>query len=682
MKENRNLKLPKYLQNEKFRFIKLKKNSKEPVSGEHWKDHLLKYNDPELISWLKKGGNYGVVGGYGDLRILDIDNKELAESMYKRIDSFTVQTCGNLYHFYFTSEYEENHAYKNGEIRSNNLYVVGPNCYAIDKKKGHKGYYTLVKDIEIKKISKEELAILVNELKGELTEEKPIDNTRSGQEQVMVCDLRSKGKTFAQVDEYMTACRFPKWCSAPLAYKYATYDFAIGSHVKRRSKKKGNLEYGNTLDKAISILVTNKIELADKFIKIQPIYFDSYLNWWLWRNKKYCWELVDETDLLNDISKNSYASTINYKEKTELIEALRQRGRLNKPKDPPKTWVQFKDTIVDIKTKKRFPASSEYFITNPIPWKVGESGYTPTIDKIFTDWMAGQDDSWKETLLEICAYSLLPDYPLHIMFALLGSGANGKTTFAKILEKFVGKNNTSSTDIDLISELQSERAKIFKKLLCTMGEIDKGIFKQTKWLKRLSGDDSIPMRDLYKKSMDFYNYAKIIMAANKLPATPDKSKGFFRRWVCIDFKNTFENRGIKIEDTIPDVEFENLAYKCIDILYNLLYVNGKFTNQGTIEMQEQRYEERASPILEFIDKYYSKDPTSFVSLPSFCFKYNDFLKKEKMPEQSNREIASILRTNGFEIKKTFIPSSGGNTTVNHILGLKEEEDSENIMTFD
>ena len=37
--------IPKQLQNYEFRFIKLQKKSKMPITGEKWKDNLLKYND-------------------------------------------------------------------------------------------------------------------------------------------------------------------------------------------------------------------------------------------------------------------------------------------------------------------------------------------------------------------------------------------------------------------------------------------------------------------------------------------------------------------------------------------------------------------------------------------------------------------------------------------------------------
>ncbi len=40
-----------------------------------------------------------------------------------------------------------------GEIRANNYMVVAPGCYAIDKKKGHEGSYTIAKDLSVMQIT-------------------------------------------------------------------------------------------------------------------------------------------------------------------------------------------------------------------------------------------------------------------------------------------------------------------------------------------------------------------------------------------------------------------------------------------------------------------------------------------------------------------------------------------------
>ena len=78
-----------------------------------WEKKPYKYNDPKLIQHLKEGKNYGVIGGYGNLRMLDIDDKSKVEyfkDFFK--DTFMVQTGSGGLHIYFISEYATNHVLK------------------------------------------------------------------------------------------------------------------------------------------------------------------------------------------------------------------------------------------------------------------------------------------------------------------------------------------------------------------------------------------------------------------------------------------------------------------------------------------------------------------------------------------------------------------------------------------
>jgi len=76
----------------------------------------------------------------------------------------------------------------------------------------------------------------------------------------------------------------------------------------------------------------NKMDLAKKFIERQPIYYESKNTFYVWNFEKYVWEVKDETHILNLIYLASGANTINSKEKNEILESIRQVGRLNKPK--------------------------------------------------------------------------------------------------------------------------------------------------------------------------------------------------------------------------------------------------------------------------------------------------------------------------------------------------------------
>ena len=80
-----------------------------------------------------------------------------------------------------------------------------------------------------------------------------------------------------------------------------------------------------------------------------------------------------------------------------------------------------------------------------------------------------------------------------------------------------------------------ESFKLYKKLVCTMGETNFNVLNKTSLLKKLTGQDLIGFEFKNKKPFDDYNYAKIMIASNSLPVSSDTSEGFYRRWMILDF---------------------------------------------------------------------------------------------------------------------------------------------------
>lgn len=234
--------IPKQLQEEEFRFVLLKPKTKVAFESE-WQKKGYKFNDPKLLQHLNKGGNYGVIGGFGNVVIFDVDDKTLAEQLINTFQTFTIKTCGGTYHFYFKTGYNTNHVLSDskGEIRANNYYVVGPNCYAIDTKKKHEGPYKIKKDLPLLEISPSGFETIIQPyLKTTKTEKVDgDDNTRSAIEYRQICSLISKGLNKEDVFTQMSA--FDKWNKTPGPYREYTYKKAFDFISKHGIKKKTNI---------------------------------------------------------------------------------------------------------------------------------------------------------------------------------------------------------------------------------------------------------------------------------------------------------------------------------------------------------------------------------------------------------------------------------------------------------
>lgn len=416
---------------------------------------------------------------------------------------------------------------------------------------------------------------------------------------------------------------------------------------------------------------SNYFDMADQFIKIQPLYYNEKKLWWAWNYNDKCWRLIDETDILNVINAKVHGLKLfESKQKNEILTALQMRSRLNAPKEAPDSWVQFKNKIYDYKTKECFEATPEYFITNPIPFEIGDTEETPTIDKWIIEWVG---EKWKPTIYEIIAFTCVPHYKINRIFCLNGEGRNGKSTLLHIIRTFVGQKNCCSSSMDTILSRPFESAKLFKKLVCEMGEINSGIFRKTELIKKLVGSDTIGFEFKGKDGFDGYNYAKIIIATNKLPETTDKTTGFYSKWIIIDFLNRFKENP-NFLDALPQSEFNALAKKCLRIISELMQ-RGEFTNEGTPEEKALRYEEKSSPFNDFIKLEMEKEEG--VSTPFFQIynEYKAYCEQRTLRLPSKVEVSRILKAKGFcETVVKWSLADGRETTVRAYLGLRFKEE--------
>lgn len=404
-------------------------------------------------------------------------------------------------------------------------------------------------------------------------------------------------------------------------------------------------EDSQRLDHAIKFFV-DKIHLAKQFITIIPLFYDVAGLFWVWNFQLKKYEIKDDVHLLNKIDNCANANIISSKERTEILNALKQVGRLNQPIKLENEWIQTKGEITNILTGERKEATPIYFITNPIPYKIGKSEETPKMDIIFEEWV-GKD--YVKTLYQIIAYCLYTDYPLHKVFWFVGAGLNGKSCFLRLLKKFIGLENITATELDILVQSRFEITRLYKKLVCMMGEANISQLDKTSYIKKLTGGDLINFEYKNKTPFTDTSYAKLLIATNNLPTTTDKTIGFYRRNLIIDFNKTFSEAKDILMD-VPEEEYENLVLKCITILSELLK-NRQFHNEGSIEERIKRYEDRSDPMEKFWAENIIEDYESRIYKHEFREQLKNWCSAHKFRQFSDRDIIHFMKNKSISEQK-------------------------------
>lgn len=432
----------------------------------------------------------------------------------------------------------------------------------------------------------------------------------------------------------------------------------------------------------VGLNITNYIENVEKFHKVQPFFYDNSGLFWFWDKHEFKYKIYDDIDILNSLESlmKFEGQTTNQKLRSQYLDSFKRVGRKNIPLTAPITWVQLKDKIFDIENNNIFDVTPKYFFTNPIPQNVGEIEDTPTLDKIFSEWVGERNIV---ILYEIISYCLVRDYPIHRIFCFVGSGNNGKTCFLRLLNSFVGSYNCTSTELDTLLNSRFEVTKLHKKLICLMGETDFTTMKKTSMLKKLSGQDQIGFEYKNKNPFEDVNYAKITIATNNLPITDDKTRGFYRRWLIIDFPNEFNEKKDILKD-IPLIEYDNLTRKCLRILKELLEKR-EFTNEGSIDDRQRKYEEVSNILGKFILERCYKNVDGEITFTDFYSKFCEYCRQHKHRVMSGQMVGKLLGKEGFErVRKSIsklddISQERITTTIYVILGLKFKEETQSKL---
>lgn len=689
--------LHKAFRDERYRFTLVYSGLKRPKGNKWTTENVHTWDDPKIQECLDNGGNIGIHCGYRGLVVIDFDTEESEKEICPLLPvTRTIRSAGKgRKHLHFFCNELRNgwgidHPIEkdaNGKgIRIVDVLGAGKQALippSINATTGRQ--YELINDMEPATITKSELEAVFFKYMGKEKNK----NTNSENLPDLIPVLKQAGM---DVSRNPTKCLWHGSvggkCFSFNDKVYHCFHCDESGNVVSFVKKHYNLNYLKACEKlGIKPIIKlnlsqgrrfgmTDLDIADEFIKSQPLFYDRKGLWWGWDLNNLIWIRIDETDILNGIDlETNLTNSTNASVKASIMEALRRKARLYNPTEPPITWVQFGRDIVDIKTLTSYKPNSKVFMRNSIPWKVGVSEETPMIDDLLKSWVGDKDVF---TLKEIMAYCLYRDYPIHRVFALIGAGRNGKSTYLNLIKKFIGLENFATTDLNNLLENRFESATLYLKLAGLMGECSEKTLTRTDMLKRLSGQDETRVELKGKMPFSCTNYAKLIMSMNALPMTMDNSLGFYSRWLIINFnKNTFANEKDVLGE-IPSFEMENLVCFSLKALQSLLN-RGRFANEGDFKEREKTYERFSNPIGRFMLENCEENCEGEILLDVFFEHLNAWLRKNNYRPFLNKEdVSKRLRRQNFEIQRLRVNDGRGRYLLGYQFKDKEKENEQKL----
>jgi hypothetical protein len=121
--------------------------------------------------------------------------------------------------------------------------------------------------------------------------------------------------------------------------------------------------------------------------------------------------------------------------------------------EPPDYLICIKDGILNIDTNELIAHRPDYFFVSQLPLKYNPQARCPKIEKFISEVVSPEDIP---QIYELIGYCLWRSYPIAVSVCFLGDGSNGKSTFLELLTTFLGKENISTREIDVLSSNRFE----------------------------------------------------------------------------------------------------------------------------------------------------------------------------------------------------------------------------------
>lgn len=295
----------------------------------------------------------------------------------------------------------------------------------------------------------------------------------------------------------------------------------------------------------------------------------------------------------------------------------------------PANKLCLENGIFDLDTMKIEQHNPGLIFFNKVPVQYDPQADCPNI-KAFLQEVATND---VQVLQELAGYCLYKRYPIHSAIMLVGSGANGKSTFINILRTFLGKDNCSSIPLQSFENNRFAMAQLHGKLANLFADLPSRALSDTSFFKMLTGEDQIPAEKKFKEGFTFVNYAKMIFSCNQVPRSPDDTDAFFRRWVVITFPNQFigvkANKKLLGKLTTPE-ELSGFLNFAIEGLQRLLK-EGKFSNDVTIEQVREEYIRKSDSVAAFVMDGILLAPDEHIEKTALYTAYADYCRLNKCP---------------------------------------------------
>lgn len=287
-----------------------------------------------------------------------------------------------------------------------------------------------------------------------------------------------------------------------------------------------------------------------------------------------------------------------------------------------------------------------------IPVEYNPEAKCPKIDKIFKDVFG---DDWK-LLYELIGYLILPTvkYSKAVMF--YGPTGTGKTTALNIIYQFIGLENTSGIELQML-DVKFEIEKTRNKLANIFDDLGSRPIKYVGNFKGLVTNKYMKGRiKNIQYEVQWLNKCKCIFSCNELPQIKKYvTDAFYKRWILEPCLNNFKELGIEDENIrehdYSKEEMSGLLNMAIGGIRRLEKRKGFPKKWQDIDFVRDYWNMDINPVSKFITECCDLEKNLEVDYNIFYTELNKFRDKYKVKPISKTHMTRSINKLEKEIEK-------------------------------
>jgi P4 family phage/plasmid primase-like protien len=319
------------------------------------------------------------------------------------------------------------------------------------------------------------------------------------------------------------------------------------------------------------------------------------------------------------------------------------------PDRSTRNYISMRNGIVDLdrlfadREDYLLPHSPEWFSSLQLGYDFDPDCPTPKFDR----WLQYISDGEPEKamlLQEFAGYLFQQNCDEQCFLVIEGPGGTGKTTFFNIVSAIIGTENISNISLELFSDKFSLSSTIGK-IANICGDIGKLSGEEEGVLKRYTGNERIQVDRKNLPHVSFLPTAKLMFAWNERPRIQDKTTGFWRRLLLVNFSKPIPEQDKVKKMSRIDFWSEERAGIFVWAICGLkrLIDQGRFTIPKSTADAMAEYRDESNPARRYFADYLEESEDGLIETGEIYKNYQEWCEEQGHKPMSSVNLSKELK---------------------------------------